>query len=505
MSAPLPDDAPAHRHRGTRAIQRLVEFAPATGGLALWVHHRDLPAEPADPAGLGKTSPWGKAPTADDAPLVATDGLTVYYRAGFEALPVAAQAGLVAHEVLHIALRHAPRFVDLRQLLGDADLRLFNLCADAIVNSALGHLAWLQLPEAAVTLDRLLSSALGINQAVEISLLEWDVERLYRAIDDRQAPAPSGARQPQRQQAGGRQSGQSGQSGQRGQPGAGGAPSGQPRPAAAPDAGGERTEGRPGGQPDDQPAARPDGPRAARVRALAAHNPADLLPAPGAQGPPEAQAEQAREWAQRIVRAHAGDGGFSMLRALLADLPRTRTPWQQILRTVLARCLAPKLAVSWSRPTRSYLANQGRAGPHRRLPWEPGYSPGQAVARVVVIVDVSGSIEAALLGSFALEIEAITRRLEAGLVLVIGDHQVQRVAHFKPGRSDLRKIAFNGGGGTDFTPLLEEADKHHPDIAVVLTDLQGPARFRPRWPVVWAVPEAFASAVPPFGRKLVLG
>jgi predicted metal-dependent peptidase len=89
-------------------------------------------------------------------------------------------------------------------------------------------------------------------------------------------------------------------------------------------------------------------------------------------------------------------------------------------------------------------------------------------------------------------------------VLVIGDDRVQRVARFEPGRSELREIEFNGGGGTDFTPLLEEADQHHPDIAVVLTDLDGPARFRPRWPVIWAVPEAHANAQQPFGRKLVL-
>jgi predicted metal-dependent peptidase len=63
---------------------------------------------------------------------------------------------------------------------------------------------------------------------------------------------------------------------------------------------------------------------------------------------------------------------------------------------------------------------------------------------------------------------------------------------------------FSGGGGTDFTPLLERADLYRPDIAVVLTDLEGPARFHPRWPVIWAVPESHASAVPPFGQLLTL-
>jgi len=193
-----------------------------------------------------------------------------------------------------------------------------------------------------------------------------------------------------------------------------------------------------------------------------------------------------------------------MLRALIADLPTTRTPWQHLLRTQLARGLAPQPALSWSRPTRSYMANQGRGGPNRRLPWEPGFSRSKSVPRLVVIVDVSGSIEDALMARFAREIEAITRRLEAGLVLVIGDDRVRHVEHFEPGVADLSGIEFSGGGGTDFTPLLEEADKHRPDIGVVLTDLEGPARYRPRWPVIWAVPESERSPMQPFGRKIQL-
>ena len=46
---------------------------------------------------------------------------------------------------------------------------------------------------------------------------------------------------------------------------------------------------------------------------------------------------------------------------------------------------------------------------------------------------------------------------------------------------------------TDFTPLLEAADVHRPDLGVVLTDLEGPARFRPRWPVIWAVPASHSG------------
>lgn len=418
---PAPDAGVRHGHRGTRAIQRLVEFAPSSGGLALWVAHRDAAA---------------------DAPLLTTDGHTVHYGPAFEALPLPQQTGHVAHAVLHVALRHAQRYLDLQQRLGDVDLRLFNLCADVIVDSALGHLAWLQLPAHAVQLDRFLARTLGQTQTVEAALLAWDVERLYQAIDDRRLPASGSKRE--------------------------------------------------------------DGPKAATARAMAATGHADLQP--GAQGleAPEAQAEAAREWAERLVRGHAGDGALSMLRTLLADLPRARTPWEQVLRMQLARGLSQRPGLSWSRPARSYLARQGRSGPGRRLPFEPGVLPATKVPRLALVVDVSGSIDDALLQRFSREIESITRRLEAGLTLVIGDDRVQRVERCEPGRCDLSTLVFQGGGGTDFTPLLEEAGRHDPDITVVLTDLEGPARHRPRAPVLWAVPEAHAAAVPPFGRLLVL-
>jgi hypothetical protein len=457
-----------HEHRGLRAVQRMVEFAPSTGGLALWVRHHDLPADD------------------DDTPPIATDGDTLFYAKSFEQRPLAEQVGLIAHEVLHIALRHPQRYVDLQRLLGDVDLKLFNTCADAIVNSTLDHLSWLQLPKSAVRLEPLLESALGVFESVEKSLLEWDVEQLYRAIDDRRLPPQSGRGQAQEQRGGETTT----------------ASSGSMKSSA-------QAAAQPYSSTPSRPSPREDGPRAAAVRALGAMTPADLQPGAHAQDAPEADAQAAREWSERLTRAHANDGAFSMLRTLIADLPRSRTPWEQVLRTQLARCLTPRPAPSWSRPSRSYLANQGRTTSGHRMPWEPGFSGVKTVPRLVVIVDVSGSIDQDLMARFAREIEAITRRLEAGLVLVIGDDHVQRVVRFeptdlKPARLDLQAIEFKGGGGTNFTPLLEEADKHRPDLAVVLTDLEGPARFRPRWPVIWAVPESCASAVAPFGRKLSL-
>ncbi|MEY6434270.1 VWA-like domain-containing protein, partial [Thioalkalicoccus limnaeus] len=216
------------------------------------------------------------------------------------------------------------------------------------------------------------------------------------------------------------------------------------------------------------------------------------------------EAEQMRDWSERILRAHASDGEQSLLRALIADRPRARIPWEAILRTRMRRALARRVDLSWSRPARSYVANRGRAGPGRRLPWEPGTTTSRAVPRLVIIVDVSGSIDDSLLGRFAREVEAITRRLEARLAILIGDRKVSRIEHFVPGRTRLRELLFQGGGGTDFTPLLEAADALRPDLVLVLTDLQGPANVRPRWPVIWAVPASVPDPQPLFGTLVRL-
>lgn len=460
--APLDDASSQHRHRGVPAVQRMVEYAPSSGGLALWCGHQDLDDDGAARPGAGGVTvvfDAGKAP-------VVTDGRTLFYARAFDKLPLDEQAGWVAHAVLHIALRHAQRYGALQRRLGHADLALFNLCADAIVNSTLSHVRWLKLPAGAVRLEGVLAEVLDIRQGDAAALLTWDVERLYLAVDDRRGRGSDASRPKQG-----------------------------------------------GGEGQHEGAQQPtmhDGPRAARLRQLGAQQARDLHShADGGQGgvSPEEEAELTRDWAERLQRAHAGDGVHSMWRVLGADLPRVRTPWEQVLRTQLARGLSMRPGLSWSRPSRSYMANQGRSAGGRRLPWEPGTTTARAVPRLALVVDVSGSIEDGLLERFSREVQAICRRQEAALVLVVGDDTVRRVEHHEPGRTALpgpQGFGFRGGGGTDFTPLLAEAVRHRPDLIVVLTDLDGPARQRPPCPVLWAVTEAHAGAVAPFGRVLVL-
>jgi hypothetical protein len=446
-----------HEHRGRRAVQRLVEYAPASGSLALWVAHRDVGEDEARAHEAGRLPAY-------------TDGRCIHYTPAFEDLGLEAQTGWVAHELLHIALRHGPRFRALERRLGEVDLGLFNRCADAIVNSALAPAAWLVLPAKALTLPVLLDQVLGSTRSDEAALLEWDVERLYAAVDDRLRQE-----EPDDRRSGGRAGG-----------GAGG---------------------------------RQDGPRAATLRTLGGADSEDLKPAPEGADAVVAEAEQAREWGERLLRGHSGDGAFSILRTLPRDLPQVHTPWEQLLRTQVARALAPRLAENPSRPARSWLANQGRVGgrgrPARgRLPWAPGLTHAKRVPRLVLVLDVSGSIDEPLLARFAAELTALTRRLDAPMTVVVGDDAVRAVHTLAPGRLGLSELkgwaaeaGVAGGGNTDFTPLLEEATRHRPDLTVVLTDLEGPARHRPPGTLLWAVPPAAdeaAIAAAPFGRVLRL-
>ena len=91
------------------------------------------------------------------------------------------------------------------------DLRLFNICADAIVNSSLAPLDSLQLLRGAINLPRLLAATLDETTTDEAALLVWDVEALYRQLDDRLPPERDGKRrEPQPDKADGRSAGQGG-------------------------------------------------------------------------------------------------------------------------------------------------------------------------------------------------------------------------------------------------------------------------------------------------------
>ncbi len=493
-------------HRGTRAIQRLVEYAPASGGLALWMQHRDVETIPARVQFINADNRQSRKPW-----IIGNDGSTLYYGPAFDKRPLEEQTGLVAHQVLHVALRHVDREQQLRARLGDIDSELFAVCADAVVNASLSHLSWLTLPKGSVLLDTLLLHVLGIEQPMDVSLHQWDTETLYRAIDDRQETQGSGRSRQQRStgRSGGASSDDSdatqGQTNQQGNitrdsdSATTGSTHGKSESAGKSSAADQHNTAQ---SAEDNNIEYKDGPRAHAARQLAATIIRDLVPAPSDS--PETRTEQSRQWSERLLRAHASDGSQSFMRQLLADNIAEATPWEQILRTRLQRALTIQPDVNWSRPNRSWLANRGRTSSGKRLPWQPGISYSRTAPRLCILVDVSGSVNEKVMQRFANEIDRIVRTFRTDVLLIIGDDQVREQHRLKNGVSELRAMQFNGGGATDFVPLIEAASKFKPDIGVYLTDLEGPAGDAPSWPIIWAVP-AEANAQPvPYGQRILM-
>lgn len=147
-----------HSTRAAQAIAHLGEVDAALAVLALWCRHRD-----------------GTGPTA-------TAGETISYGPGFDLLGLPEQVGLVAHHVLHVALRHSARSAGLAERLGEAfDPALFTMAADAIINETL-ILAGHAIPRPSVVLTELLDEA-GMPAASAVAALEhWDADRLAMAL-----------------------------------------------------------------------------------------------------------------------------------------------------------------------------------------------------------------------------------------------------------------------------------------------------------------------------------
>ena len=473
-------------HRGTRAIKRLVEYAPASGGLALWMQHRDVNQVPssvqfANTDNRRSQKRW----------IIGNDGKTIFYGPAFIERSLDEQTGLVAHQVLHVALRHVDREHQMRQRMGDIDDELFAVCADAIVNASLSHLTWLSLPKGSVVLDTLLLNILGIEQPLDVSLHQWDTESLYRAIDDRQSTSGGASQQSRGDNRSSNDSNAAQNSTGR---------SGDAQQSEEKSSSGKIPQSSSTSQSNDL--SKEDGPKAHAARQLAATIIRDLIPANSQS--PETQTEQSMQWAERLLRAHAVDGEQSFMRQLLADNVTSSTPWEQILRTRLQRALSLQPDINWSRPTRSWIANQGRTSSGKRMPWQPGTSYSRNAPRLCVMVDVSGSVNEKLMRRFANEIDRIIRTYRTEVLLIIGDDKVREQHRLKNGVFELRSIQFNGGGGTDFVPLINAAALFKPDVGLFLTDLEGPAGDAPAWPIIWAVPiEATAQPVP-YGRRIIL-
>lgn len=453
-----------HSQRASRSLQKLAENDPAFSSLSFWINHRDsdLPIAPA----------W-------------TDGKTNFYAPKFAEWSLAEQEAVVAHEIMHVALRHVSRGIALRKRLGKAyDHMVWNIATDAIINETL-RLSRKTLPGKCVFLVELLKAVFDEDVTATDAVGHWEAEKLYLRIMAEKPKGSGGTGQGQKSPKGGSEQGQ----------GDGEELDGEGKKKDK----GAKGQGQ--GQGDDR-----TGAQKAKDYAGARDFVGDVDEDGEDSGNPDDDAE----WAARVARAKAGTGS-GILGHKIADLPQVRTPWEVIMRNLVTRAVTIDPRVQMTKPARRWLGMDADA--NRRGGMTPAYEAGivrqSDRPKVVVGVDVSGSVDDDLLRRFAAEIAGIGKRTGAEIHVVVFDTAVISCTKMQ-GMSwdaEITKIDFARGGGTSFVEVVDLGAKMEASIIVILTDLMGPFGNRPKnIPVIWAIPqeETPSGYEPPFGKVLSL-
>ncbi len=399
-----------HSARVQLALARLPEVDPAIAALSLWCSYRD---------GTGAT---------------ATEGETIHVGPEFPLLPISEQTGLIAHHVLHVALRHSARRSAAGERYGTGfQAEQYDLACDALVNEALlqgGH----ALPRPAVRAAEIVA-LLPQDQRPDNVLGDWDSDKLYVAMIEHAKGPGDGTDNSIHHYA--------------------------------------KTQGFDPDLKDTDP-----------------------------------DKTEAAVWAGRIEQAmsagRSAGSGIGAIMAHFGDLPKSVVPWEIKLRRLLVKALAQHPRPSHRLPARTWLARDTLArqqgGP--QPVFEPGIAREGRRPRLVIGLDTSSSVTAGMIDMFAAEALSIIRRSGAEAHLLGFDtdvHSRHRLDHAQT----LTSLALRRGGGTDFDPMLTEAQALAPSIIVVLTDLDAPTRSPVAAPVLWAVPTP-PSIAPGFGEVLVM-
>ena len=187
------------------------------------------------------------------------------------------------------------------------------------------------------------------------------------------------------------------------------------------------------------------------------------------------------------MRSGRGDTVGNLLR-LLERINVPHIDWKSLLRQFIREVHGG--SYHWLPPNRRFIC-KGLYLPGRR----------QKMFRGVVALDTSGStIEA--LPDFVAEVERLMRSFgKFELAVIECDTAIGNVtvvsSDTKP--YDWLKHRFSGGGGTDFTPVFDYIRNRRirPDVLVFFTDGEGKCpKDRPNYPVLWLLTETGESPVP---------
>jgi predicted metal-dependent peptidase len=389
-----------------------------------------------------------------------TDGKSIWLGTRLFKESPKAQAFVLIHEVLHVALRHPQRGLALRKARQAAGLpwssEVFNWAADAIIHFSMQNLSsWVHKPDIGIiTFDVLLKE----DDLRAKPPHKWNVESLFVHLMDNVVQ-----------------------------------PSIDKGEASSAANYGERLPRNGKGMLDIELPEKPND----------SSNGKEPIK-------PDSR-EEARNWDNRVKRAAAGDRPGGIMKEILFDIPVTRTPWRHILRRFISDAVMPITHVQPYRPSRHSIILDSfykETCSECSVPFFPAFRPKPGIRKIVVVVDTSGSIDDKMCEYFAGEIQTIRKKVGCDLTLITCDaevHQKIDVRPFDNFHSSIKRAGgFKGRGGTDFVPGVEAAEKV-PGAAVIiyLTDMMGPYPKKCRLPLLWAsTSEQFEK--PPVGKTFVL-
>jgi predicted metal-dependent peptidase len=206
-----------------------------------------------------------------------------------------------------------------------------------------------------------------------------------------------------------------------------------------------------------------------------------------------------QDWDVAIVQAEMMAKGQGLMPAgadiLVQRVKEPAVDWREVLRTfVQTSVYSPDY--SWRVPNRRYLAGDL-------------YLPslqGEAIPRLVIAVDTSGSIGEAELAAFRAEVQAVVEEVRPEKTFVVFcDAMVHRVCELTP--EDEFEFDPAGGGGTSFRPVFDWVAQQDqaPACLVYLTDTYGTFPDEaPDYPVLWVSPQGEGNQ-PPFGDWVRMG
>ena len=174
----------------------------------------------------------------------------------------------------------------------------------------------------------------------------------------------------------------------------------------------------------------------------------------------------------------------------VTDALQSKVDWREALREFVNSFCVDKDESTWRRPSRRWID-------------QDVYMPsliGESVGRIVVGIDMSGSIGTNEIGQFLGEVRKICETVKPeGIDLLYWDTDV--CSHEKYDQDDLDNLLSStkprGGGGTDpaCMPRYIKAHKLKPECAVILTD-----GYVSQWgdwdcPTLWGITTDVVSAV----------